>query len=249
MSRYKNKLIIAVVILCILGLVYCWEGVTPNPQKTKSEETVSVINTPAPTEAPTPTPTTEPIVTTQQPQQSETPEPVLLKTQNPIPTNEPVTETTPMPTQTPEEVALTCTLSVRCDTILSHMDWLDAENASLIPTDGIIFPETTVPIADGESVFDVLLREMTKHKIHLEFVKTPVYQSTYIEGIHNLYEFDCGNQSGWMYRVDGAFPNYGCSQYILHGGEKIEWVYTCDLGRDVGNETQTGFPGKESVNE
>jgi len=56
----------------------------------------------------------------------------------------------------------------------------------------------------------------------------------YIRGIHYLYEFSCGPLSGWMYRVDGEFPNYGCSRYVLRDGQTIEWVYTCDLGRDVG---------------
>ena len=39
-----------------------------------------------------------------------------------------------------------------------------------------------------------------------------------------------------MYRVDGEFPNYGCSKYELRDGQVIEWVYTCDLGHDVGCE-------------
>lgn len=87
---------------------------------------------------------------------------------------------------------------------------------------------------EGESVFDVLLRVCTEQKIHMEFTETPMYQSAYIEGIGNLYEFDCGDLSGWMYRVNGCFPNYGCSQYTLADGDVIEWLYTCDLGKDVG---------------
>ena len=37
-----------------------------------------------------------------------------------------------------------------------------------------------------------------------------------------------------MYRVDGVYPHYGCSSYVLRDGQVVEWVYTCDLGRDVG---------------
>ena len=62
------------------------------------------------------------------------------------------------------------------------------------------------------------------------------YGSVYIQGIHYLYEFSCGPLSGWMYRVDGEFPNFGCSKYRLKDGQVIEWVYTCDLGKDVGCE-------------
>ena len=105
-----------------------------------------------------------------------------------------------------------------------------------MPEDGVIFPETTVYFSEGESVCDVLVREMMNAKIHMESENTPMYKSAYIEGIANLYEYDCGPLSGWMYKVNGEFPNYGCSAYVLSDGDRVEWVYTCDLGKDVGNE-------------
>ncbi|MBQ3593743.1 MAG: DUF4430 domain-containing protein, partial [Clostridia bacterium] len=104
----------------------------------------------------------------------------------------------------------------------------------------------SVEFSEGESVFDVLVREMQKNKIHLEFVNMPVYNSAYIEGIGNLYEFDCGELSGWMYKVNGQFLNYGCSLCELSNGDEIEWVYTCDLGKDVGGE---GYAGNGMKNE
>lgn len=130
----------------------------------------------------------------------------------------------------------TCTLSVRCDTILKNIVSLDSEKTELVPKDGIVYAEKTVTFNEGESVFDLLVREMNYNKIHLEFVETPIYKSAYIEGIANIYEFDCGELSGWMYKVNGWFPNYGCSQYQLKQGDKVEWIYTCDLGRDIGGE-------------
>ena len=130
-----------------------------------------------------------------------------------------------------------CTLSVRCDTLLIPENYEEAKSngkAEMIPKDGIIYATKTVEFYEGEFVFDVLLREMKKEKIHMEFSMTPIYNSNYIEGINNLYEFDGGALSGWMYKVNGWFPNYGCSRYLLKDGDVIEWVYTCDLGRDVG---------------
>ena len=138
------------------------------------------------------------------------------------------------------DVTHTCTLSVRCNTILDNIDWLDPEKVELVPEDGVIFPATTVTFYEGESVFNVLQREMRKAGIHMEFEDTPMYNSAYIEGINNLYEFDCGELSGWMYKVNGWFPNYGCSRYQLKEGDTIEWVYTCDLGVDVGGFYSTG---------
>ncbi|QHI73878.1 DUF4430 domain-containing protein [Aminipila terrae] len=130
--------------------------------------------------------------------------------------------------------AKTCTMSIECKTILDNMNNLNKEKVELVPKDGVIMPATTVTFYEGESVFNLLQRETKKNKIHMEFSNTPIYNSAYIEGIHNLYEFDCGELSGWMYKVNGWFPNYGCSRYQIKQGDVIEWVYTCDLGRDVG---------------
>ncbi|MDO4711513.1 MAG: DUF4430 domain-containing protein [Peptostreptococcaceae bacterium] len=151
---------------------------------------------------------------------------------------DPVPGGKPQPIE-PGEVAITdkemtATLSVRCDTLLANLDRMDPEKVELVPKDGVIFPATQVTFYEGESVFNVLQREMKKNKVHMEFRNTPKYNSAYIEGIHNLYEFDGGQLSGWMYKVNGWFPNYGCSRYGLKNGDVIEWVYTCDLGRDVG---------------
>ena len=151
---------------------------------------------------------------------------------------DPVPEGKPKPVE-PQNVKVTnkkmhCTLSIECSTILDNMKDLDEEKIELVPEDGIIFAKKEVEFKEGESVFDVLKRETQNNKIHMEFVDTPMYNSAYIEGINNLYEFDCGNLSGWMYKVNDWFPNYGCSRYQLKDGDVVEWVYTCDLGRDIG---------------
>lgn len=127
----------------------------------------------------------------------------------------------------------TCTLIVTCATILDHKGDLAAGKESLIPSDGIIYSNQKVTFSKGETVFDVLKREMKAKRIQLEFTSVPSYNSDYIEGINNLYEFDCGQNSGWKYSVNGEYPNYGCSQYELKDQDVVQWAYTCDLGKDL----------------
>ena len=134
----------------------------------------------------------------------------------------------------------TCTFSISCATILNNWDKCDESKKPLVPADGVILPTTTVTFTEGESVFDVLQRLCRENKIHMEFSWTPMYNSAYVEGINNLYEFDVGSLSGWMYSVNGWFPNYGCSRYALQNGDVVNWVYTCDLGYDVGGGYSTG---------
>ena len=139
-------------------------------------------------------------------------------------------------TEETTEKALTCTISIDCKTILDNLDDLRASKADYVPADGWILYKSTVEFEQGDTVFDVLKRVTKAAGIQMESKWTPMYNSYYVEGINQLYEFDCGEQSGWMYSVNGWYPNYGCSSYELKDGDKIEWRYTCDLGSDVGDQ-------------
>lgn len=157
---------------------------------------------------------------------------------------DPVPEGKPKPVEPQEkettDTNLYCTFTITCSTILDNMDDLDPEKVELVPKDGIILKRQKVQFKDGESVYDVLVRVCKDNKIHMESSWTPMYNSAYIEGINNLYEFDCGSLSGWMYKVNEWFPNYGCSRYQLKNGDDIVWCYTCNLGYDVGGGYATG---------
>lgn len=159
----------------------------------------------------------------------QTAESVPAETSVPLPSDMPaqVNETQP-------ETKNVCTLSITCYTALRDGSDLTEEKRAILPDSGIILAPTEVEFHEGESVFNILRRETKKNKIHMEFVNTPVYGTAYIEGIGNLYEFDCGELSGWMYKVNGVFPSRGSSNVKLKPGDVIEWVYTCDLGADVG---------------
>jgi len=233
---------------------------TPTPSAAVS---ASVAQTPdiAPTDRPEANKTPLPVVTerpTDTPAPEETPAPSAApETKAPEPTmvinpetgkdkylTDPVPEGKPLPVE-PQDMQIgskeyTCTISISCATILDNLELCDPEKLELVPEDGWILKPTVVTFYEGESVFNVLQRTCKQHKIHMEFVNTPIYNSAYIEGIHNLYEFDVGELSGWMYKVNGWFPNYGCSRYQLKDGDVIEWVYTCDLGYDVGGGYAVG---------
>ena len=129
---------------------------------------------------------------------------------------------------------LTCTLEIRCDTLLGNLDGMQAEKAALVPDNGVILEITEVEFSAGDSVFDVFRKVLREEKIHFEYVDASVYDSVYIEGIGNIYEFDCGPQSGWMFSVNGIYPGLGCSAYTLADGDVIVFNYTCDLGADLG---------------
>lgn len=223
MKKHKNKIICAFLAVAILAVAY-FAGGNPLDTQVLENSAAPVIATVSPD--PTPSPSGE----------GEGAENTVIKTEAPEseePPSAPVAEEAkaPEPQESPAPV-LSCTLSVRCDTILNNLNRLKPEKTELIPDGGIILSAHTVTFFEGESVFDLLTRELKNNKIHIEFNKT-ANGSAYIEGINNIYEFDCGDLSGWQYKVNGKVPGVSCSDYYLKQGDIVEWVYTCDFGNDI----------------
>ena len=71
--------------------------------------------------------------------------------------------------------------------------------------------------------------------VQIEYTYTPAFNNYYIEGIHQIYEKDCGTQSGWMYSVNGVFPDVGTSSYEVSTDDVIVFSFTCNMGEDIGN--------------
>jgi len=126
-------------------------------------------------------------------------------------------------------------ISIDCNTIYNNSTNIDTslKESGLLPENGEILPRTDCSISEGSSVFDILLNMTKESKIQLEYAGG-ITNSTYIKGINYLYEFSCGSLSGWMYKVNGEFADVSCSDYILKEGDVVEFVYSCDLGRDIG---------------
>lgn len=126
------------------------------------------------------------------------------------------------------------TFSIDAKTLLGHLNEVTAAKRSFVPANGWILAPTTVTATKGESVYDLLVAVTKAHGIQMEASYTPIYGSAYIEGINQLYEFDAGSLSGWMYSVDGWSSNYGASKYTaLHNGSVVKWQYTRSLGGDI----------------
>ncbi|MGN0078400.1 MAG: DUF4430 domain-containing protein [Coriobacteriales bacterium] len=57
--------------------------------------------------------------------------------------------------------------------------------------------------------------------------------STYVSSINGLAEKQCGALSGWMYSVDGVFPQVSCGKFQLEDGAQLVWAYSLDMGDDL----------------
>ena len=127
----------------------------------------------------------------------------------------------------------TVTLSIRCDALGDEL--IRSDKAAFLPADGVILADTAFAITEGETVFDLLDAAARAHRIQVDSrgVQVGTKGSVYVSGIAYLYEFDFGELSGWMYRVNGDTPSVGCGEYELHPGDRVEWVYSVNMGRDL----------------
>ena len=222
--KNKRKVIVPLIIVAILAAAFFFGGDAPDTR----DQTLQTPQTAAPTPEPSGT--------------AQTPAPDGYEWENgmhidketgkdayltdPVPSGKPA----PVEPQDTEkgDAVYSCTISISCADVLANIDRCEPETAAVIPKDGWILRPVTVTFTEGESVFDVLQRVCRENKIHMEFNSAAGYNSAYIEGIGNLYEFDAGELSGWLYSVNGWYPNYGCSRYQLKNGDTVCWVYSID---------------------
>ncbi len=67
---------------------------------------------------------------------------------DPVPEGKPKPQE-PQDTVVDENTKLTCTLTIRCDTILDHMDQFNKDKLSVLPADGIIYSTRQVTLYEG----------------------------------------------------------------------------------------------------
>lgn len=153
----------------------------------------------------------------------------------------------PTPVTPVKPVKKVCTVTVECKTIYDNLSKFKDNKKPFLPASGVILDRVQVELTGNGSAFDVLKKACAQNVctdrcrfceasgVQLEYTYTPGFNTYYIEGIHQIYEKDCGAQSGWMYCVNGKYPDVGASAYTVSAGDTIVFSFTCDMGEDIGN--------------
>ena len=115
-------------------------------------------------------------------------------------------------------------LTIQCTSILGSKDLWKEGLEEVIPPDGIFY-DGECGFSPGDSVYHILRNVCSEKDIPLDSQYTPVFGTYYIRGIGNLYEFDCGDESGWKYSVNGITPGEGSSSYFPRNGDYIVFFY------------------------
>lgn len=96
---------------------------------------------------------------------------------------------------------------------------------------GSILGATNVDLKNGDTVYDVLFK-ITKEK-HIQLETSGSGAGLYVKGINNLYEFDRGDLSGWVFKVNGKKATKSAGEFAVKKGDRIEWLYSENMGKDV----------------
>ncbi|MFF2911936.1 DUF4430 domain-containing protein [Paenibacillus sp. NPDC057934] len=107
---------------------------------------------------------------------------------------------------------------------------------------GTIVSAKEVTLNPGDTPYSLLVRQLGS-----KVIATGSGATLYVRSIAGLAEFDRGPESGWMYSVNGVFPDYSAGVYTtLENGDTVAWRYTTNLGKDLGApvvDKETPSPG------
>ncbi|VFB16730.1 Endo-1,4-beta-xylanase A precursor [Urinicoccus massiliensis] len=142
--------------------------------------------------------------------------------------------TTPDKNQNSTTKQSTATVSIDILTGLRNLNAFSSNMQGRIPSSGYFLSPTKISIIPGESVWDVTQRAANQYGISIRKEFTPKYNSIYVQAINGIGEFDGGQRSGWMYNINGIYPNRGASAIKVKNGDTIQWRYTMDYGNDIG---------------
>ncbi len=126
---------------------------------------------------------------------------------------------------TPQNAVGSITFSICCDLLPEDSQYTAQFD------DGYILPPTVLYFEQDDTVLDALQLACKEYQLQVEIDGSDTL--AYVRGIANLYEFDYGELSGWMFFVNGETASVGCGQVPLVDGDCIQWIYTLDLGRDI----------------
>ena len=107
----------------------------------------------------------------------------------------------------------------------------------------IILSSTEVDLQKADTPLSILKRELPGQ---VEYSGSG--SNAYVTSIGGLAEFDKGPESGWMFVINGKFVQTSASNYKLEDGDRVEWLYTLDGGKDIGDVKTNGSSGAKAGN-
>lgn len=88
-----------------------------------------------------------------------------------------------------------------------------------------------VTVKEGSTVYHAFMKAIEGTGITQVGAADGYVRSITKDGV-TLGEFTKGENSGWLYKVNGKLPDVGLTSYEIHNGDTIVWYYTEDWTKD-----------------
>ena len=92
-------------------------------------------------------------------------------------------------------------------------------------------PKTDVTVKEGSTVYHAFIEALSGSGITQSGAEKGYVKSITRKGV-TVAEFSKGQNSGWLYQVNGNLPNVGLTSYKLQAGDDILFYYTTDWTKD-----------------
>lgn len=119
-----------------------------------------------------------------------------------------------------------CYITIECKSILKHLGDLKPGHEKYVPSDGYLLRKYSCTYKSGDTAYDILKRGCAAQ--HIKITAQDTVYGVYIAGINNIDEKDCGDESGWLYSVNGKFPSITCGKQNVKPNDEILFTYTCE---------------------
>lgn len=125
----------------------------------------------------------------------------------------------PEPEPEPDPETITVTVSVLCTLAVGNPN---LNPGVTVPSDGVMVSGLSLELTPGQTAFDAL----SQTGLALDYSGSPSRKDVYLRGIGGLYQKDCGPSSGWVFSVNGVYPNTSCSKVALSDGDVVSFQFT-----------------------
>ena len=94
-------------------------------------------------------------------------------------------------------------------------------------------PKRTLRLREGSTVYHAFVKALAEAGISAQGAESGYVRSITKGGV-TLSEFDRGENSGWLYQINGSNPQVGLTSYVLSDNDEILWYYSADWTREPG---------------
>lgn len=98
---------------------------------------------------------------------------------------------------------------------------------------------TSMSVSKGSTAADLIEKAFSNAGITAVGIRDGYIKSITKDGV-TLGEFDKGDYSGWMYKINGKSPSVGITSYKLEAGDLITVYYTKDYRKDESSSKWSG---------